>query len=843
MLTKQKLEQMLQLLEINTLEDIDSKCRKDTYIYGQQPMLKYTPEALVEYACAIYRYILPYFDTTGITEEEYIAKWTAPHIKALELIASKDYMVTLIDNIATPEPAPEGYSLEKDIYAEISAYIDNDKTGTEWYFFEGINDFLINTHSPLRWETVTDKRIINLISEVDSIRDACNKELEAFISKELKPYVQLIQERLAYYKIKPKTIAMLKDNKAKLPPLDWAEIAQALENKVIPENTRKLITATLKALRQAAKVKVKKAKTPVGAKLDPSIAVDANEVFIKDFMQKLSVAYAIPVIRDPKKPTAQELLDDVCNTIDALYTANTQGTSIDAVEDQQKATEKWYSDFNNIAQSLVVCLEISLNNLSPETVLSEEALSHGAIKAMFTFAKTLRLKILYKLNANILDYTELSKELHHQIQVQTSYYTEAEPLPNVEPLSKVQLIDDSNKATAPILPSLFDLTPPIQGVLDSIKANAVTTDTLVVLSDAEVQSILPVLMPITDFTIKELANMLTGQTSVPYIADINDGDLIIHTTDNGQYLKVVPTINDNRYADYTFKAYNWDTLTGHIHRLQKILAKRPIYLEWLNGEPEYSYNLLPKAAELRKTAIKEAEELYAYLLGMANIAFDDEDKDEKALKAIREITSTHYYKDFIRIAGHRLASWVYEPEDYRLISNPPVDANGYAIDYEPNHINGIRHDNRRTNLKIELKQVNLDLRSTSRPVTYNGQPYATMQKYCTAFGLSYDYLNFNLSKLNPGDTYNYKNRDYCLGADGWQYVATDVVVTVSVYSYNGITYPDLKAFANALKLTYANIQKGLSRAKKAGKAEHKHKEKGKIYTFYLDDCGNVTEIL
>lgn len=882
MLTKQNLEQMLNLLEITTLEKIDSKCRQDVYTYGQQPLLKYAPESLVEYACAIYQYILPHVDTTAITEEDYISKWVAPHIKAVELIAAKDYMLTLSDIVNAPEPSPEGYNLENNVYKEISAYIDNHKNGDSWYFYEGLNDFLTNVHSPLRWETVTDARILVLIAEVDAIRAACNKELEDFIGKysdysektetiyvpkkngpnivysdknvrktryrvetskttygtELKQYRQLIQDRLAYYKLKPKTITLLKANKDQMPPADWAEISQALESKLLTQSTRKLITAILKAFRQAAKAK--KVKVAV-VKINPAVAVDANEVFISGFVQKLAVAYAIPVLKDLKNPTATDLLDDVYSVIDTLTLANTQGTDLNTVQKQQEIIKKWYSDFNNILNPLTACLEIALNKLSPEAVLSEDDLNHGAIKGILAFAKALSLKVLCNLNPNILDYTELAEELHHQIQVQTAYYTEIEPLPTVEPVSKVQLIDAISKGTAPILPSLFDLTKPIQEVLDSIKANAVTTDTLVVLSDAEVQSILPVLIPITDFTVKEMANMLTGQPSTPYIDAINNGDLIIHTLESDKYLKIEPIIREDGYAEYAFKAYNWDILTGHIYSLQKLLAKRPVYLKWLNGAPAYSYKLLPKDAELRKVAIVEAIELYENLLSIANSAFDE--NDTKALEAISDITKVHYYKDFIRIAGHRLASWVYEPEEYRPISCPPVDANGYEIAYEPNHINGIRHDNSRKNLKVELKQVNLDLRRTSRPVTYGGQTYATMQKYCTAFSLSYDYLNFKLNELNPGEVYNHKNRDYCLGADGWQYIAIDTVVKVPQLTYNGKNYATPKDFASDLGLDYEKIRQGLYRAKKKNKTEYKCKEKGKTYVFYLDVNGDVTKIV
>lgn len=912
MLTKHTLEQMLNLLDVTTLEKIDSNCRKNNYTFGQQPMLKYCPEALVEYACTIYQYILPHFDATDITEEQYIAKWVAPHIKAMELIAAKDYMVTLIDIIDNPEPPPVGYSLEKNIYDEISAYIDNHKNGDSWYYFEGLNDFLTNVHSPLRWDTITDIRIINLIAEVDAIRDACNKELEAFLYEyvaysyknekvffatgegdekvyndkkfkrvryksdvpkitygtELNHYRQLIEEKLAYYKLKPKTITILKASKDQITPLEWEEISQALENKVITDNTKKLITAVLRDYRKAAKAK--KTKT-VTKPADPSVAIDANKVFISDFIQKLSVAYAMPVPETPKEPikptnpteptkpiepTTEEILDDIYSTIDTLYAAHTQGTSLEVVETQQKATELWYSDFNNIVQPLTACLEVVLNNLSPETVLSDEALPHGAIKGMLAFAKTLRLKVLCNLNPNILDYTALAQELRHNIQVQTDYYTDAEPLPDVEPLSKVQLIDNINKGTAPILPSLFDLTQPIQDVLDSIKANAVTTGTVEALSDEEVKSIFPILMPITDYTIKELASMLTGQPSIPYLAD---GTFVISVIETGKYLKVVPTIRDDKYAEYQFKSYNWLTLNAHIHSLQQLLAKTPEYIKW-QTEPDpifeleqgynplpknYGYKLLPKNVELRKTAISEAEELYEFLLDMIDYAFDSEDKTVS--EAARKIISTHYYKDYLYIKGHRLSAWVYDPEGYRLISNPPVDANGNAIAYEPNHINGVRYDNRPSNLKIELKQVNLDLRSTSRPVIYSGNKYLTLKKYCTAYGLSYDYLKAYLGALQPNETKEHSNgsinRAYCLDADNWTYIATDVVVKVAQITFNGKEYATPKDFADDLGLDYEKIRQGLYRAKKKDKTEYKCKEKNKTYTFYLDTNGNVTKIL
>lgn len=146
-----------------------------------------------------------------------------------------------------------------------------------------------------------------------------------------------------------------------------------------------------------------------------------------------------------------------------------------------------------------------------------------------------------------------------------------------------------------------------------------------------------------------------------------------------------------------------------------------------------------------------------------------------------------------------------------------------------------------------MKQVNLDLRSTSRPVIYNGNKYLTLKKYCDTFGLSYDYLKTHLPSLRPGETKEHDNgsikRAYCLGADNWTYIVTDVVVKVAQITFNGKEYATPQDFATDLGLDYEKIRQGLYRAKKKNKTEYKCKEEGKTYTFCLNTNGNVTKIL
>lgn len=878
---KRKLQGILNILDVSVLESNDSACRKDTYINGRHPLLTYSEEALARYACVIYRYVFPHFGAVEFTEEEYVAKWIAPYTELKAQLASKaDSFISQLQGIAdNPVVVPNVIiEPEYDIYTQIKDFLDGNND-----FFIDLNDFLFNTFSPLRKDDVTDPRVIALITEVNALRTKYDKKLGAFAikhvdfaekaeeihvpsenkkgeivyldknivkvshkvpdakplyGKEMKRCRKLVKDCKSFHSLRPKTVSMLTAHKDNISSADWDIITQAMESKVLTPATRKVIATNLKAIKNA----IKQASMPVIA--EPVDIIAINEVFISGFLHQLESAYSMKL----PKETDFDTLDDLNTLIDALNIAHTQDIALETVQSKQLANEVWYSDFANISQSLMACLQITLNKLTPSAVLSEKVLNHGGIQGLLAFAKQVQNPDVYD-----YDYLSLANELRHQIRVNTNYYTDLTPLPKIEPMSKEQLIDSVEKDTAPtlILPSLFDLTPPIHKLLDYIRASVATTGVVELLSAKDIDT--KSLVPVPDVTIKEIATLLTGQPSTPYLLDVN-GDLIFHLDGTNQYVKPVPTIADAKYEDktYHFRAYNWTILTAHIHDLQQLLKKTPVYIEWQNSSEEqeqdgikplpknFTYKLLPQTAVLRKEVCGEANALYDFLFAMAEGVYVN---NEEMQDYLEKLNQTHWFKD-LYINGKRLAAWVYYPEEYRLISDPPVDATtGKELDYEPDHLNGDPSNNSKENLEIKLKEANLDARSTSHPVTYGGHKYPTTVKYCKAFGLSYDYINRELKKLNLGDIFDSKGRIYSLNPDGHSYNAVDTQTKAPVITYNGKTYTTLKAFATALKLSYTSLNNALNNARKAGEPKFERKFKNKKYVFYLDGFGNIIKIV
>ena len=152
------------------------------------------------------------------------------------------------------------------------------------------------------------------------------------------------------------------------------------------------------------------------------------------------------------------------------------------------------------------------------------------------------------------------------------WFADALPLPDVAPLS------DDAIAIAPRAPRIaadskllpFDLTQPIQVTISTLRADVVTTD-------IEVLSVTPdpsSLKPVDDQTIKNIACRLTGMDSAPYLLD---GGLLIYNPKTDQYLKVLPTIREDGYADYIFTAYNTKALKDRLNDLQNLLLADPRY--------------------------------------------------------------------------------------------------------------------------------------------------------------------------------------------------------------------------------------------------------------------------
>ena len=163
-LDKQDLEKMLAFLDLTKLDAVNSKHRENTYIWGKTQLLTYSPEALKEYADAIYRYILPHFGLVTETLEEYIAKWLAPETAFTDwLSTNEERFIGILEEIASsPIVDPNilrdpGY----DIYTLIAGVLAGD-----YDFYETIIDFLLSDR--LRDEFIDDPRIIDLVAEIDT---------------------------------------------------------------------------------------------------------------------------------------------------------------------------------------------------------------------------------------------------------------------------------------------------------------------------------------------------------------------------------------------------------------------------------------------------------------------------------------------------------------------------------------------------------------------------------------------------------------------------------------------------------------------------------------------------
>ncbi len=251
--TKQELEQMLKLLDLSTLEAIDSNVRRDHYLYGQRPLLKYTSEAITEYATAIYSYILPHFGSTGsITIEQYVEQWLSPYRTIQEQLDAKaeDFICRLRAIATTPEPQPELpphlIAPKECLYTKISDFLDGKDD-----FYVDVFDFIFNVYSPLRKPTVTDSRVLALVTEADKLCGKASKKLTSLIDKELIPLRKPLKQRLNYYKLSKKNVALLHTYQKQIPVSAWIEIKQALDNKVITSATKKMIKAQLKYIKSA----------------------------------------------------------------------------------------------------------------------------------------------------------------------------------------------------------------------------------------------------------------------------------------------------------------------------------------------------------------------------------------------------------------------------------------------------------------------------------------------------------------------------------------------------------------------------------------------------------------
>lgn len=741
--------------------------------------------------------------------------------------------------------------------------------------------------------------------------------------KELKRCRKLMRERLDYYRLTPSTLDMLTAHKDQISVSDWDLISKALDAKRLTSKVRTLIakykkvfkptkpsataskSATLKyldspaycticadidtarrfftlierstsaeyislyeVLSQLAELAERKteqsAETIVQSKRDINmVIIGVKDLFICSFTQQLGGAYAKlkPVTEYVQSGKSDDMLNSLYAVVNALYAAQNRNKSNNTVKEQQSACEAWYCDFSNIHKTLAACLQIALNGVSPSTVLSDEALSHGAIKGMLAFGERLTTKI--RSGAIALDYPHLAKDLHDQISQHTNYFLNAAPIPEIVPTSKGQLLTaiESTAQQAKTSDKSFRLTKTIQRCIDVLKPTVVFTDYVQTFLSADQ---IKMLVPVPDRTITQLLLLAFGRGTTPYMLD---GALYAHTADD-QYIKIVPEINKDGYASYKLTAVNYKALNTLIDRYCALLRAIPAYealfdqyrdageayveddntddidAEDLRGDA-YTLTVLNSMLKARVRSTQkhlslvilsdrlasqarmyaEDKELLEYLQIVVNKVYKD-------LERPYYVPFTKYYDPPYRISGHSLSAWVYYQDEY---TSKITNGNG---DYQVDHITrgfAYRSDNRPDNLRIVPADYNQGRTSRSIEVTYGGDEYVSLSAYVNATNAgNYDALKDIITGLQLGETVEYKNRLYMMDSER-RFVVTDSHTKATRILYDDTLYPSLAAFAKSQRLSPDAVRQARRCAKKAGSNQFRC---GK-YTFCLEDNGDI----
>ena len=818
-ITKTELEKMLNILNIEVLDAINrSIIYEKPYGWGCKPLLNYAPEALTKFGAAVYLYVVEPLATEDLSDEyaqQYVMQWLSQYPLAEDSIwqSCLDFAPRLLKISQTPiakELPPNYIDDSPNVYDEIAGYFNGEFYG----LYPQFTDFLYSTLSPIRRLKLSDHRIIDLVQETDELLAPHNKALESFIRKEIKRLRSLVNGRIRYEKLTPADIIMLKSSSNRLAVEDAKVVEQALSTRYISGADLKQVNRCLDELRKPAPL------TPVPKPLMPA------EDYINFFLQELGLAYARFNAKRAEHYSTSTVdpLDDILAGVYAIEHAKARGidlSNLADIEQNQKQAEKFYLDFNNLKPILMACIQIDLNTLSIDKVFTPETQSHSVIQAMLDF--TAKYRAYFTCRYKLFNYDRLVEELHHELHTHTKGFTNAMPPPIVEPLT-TEAVANTPKAprlTSSLAPPYFDITVPIAKVLGDIAADTATTSTEVLL-EVPAQDLL---VPVQDGMIKRLSHYLIGnEQAVPYLLN---GELIVHNTEAGEYIKIIPTLREDGYSDYVFNAYGYTTLIRRIIKLQKLLKESDYYPTYeLYGDLQARQKAIADLVDWDKTLVSRVNELYG-----------DEDATSTRVQAeLRKILGIHYYKD-IYISAHKLAAYTFYPAEYTaFISAKPTDPEtGEPLVYHVHHKDDNRSNNSPENLEIISKQLNDELRSTSRPVFYQGKHYNTLKSYCEATEAgNYKNIQQVLNNLDLGDTVAYNGRTYNLDPETDIITATDATAT-PVITYNDATYTTLKDFADVHNIDYSTVRKGLYRARKAGKTEYKYKS----FNFYLGETDNI----
>jgi hypothetical protein len=778
-----KLERIHKLLDLSVLQALNDKSIERDYGWGHQPLLLYTPEALTEYATAIYQCLQP-LGAIYTTLDDYISQWLDPE-KALRdwLAEYEGNIITTLTEIASDPVQPDDRMIEDGgLYTQISAFLSGDRD-----YFQDLASYLFCVQSPLRIhaQTTADQRVLDLLAMVDAMRDKCNNQLIRFVGKEsdgtriklgagLRRCRRFVIERLNYLRLDPTKLALLEAHKEDIPADVWATISDALAHKALSNKVKDLFNNTAKAISKSLEQTHKNTDIKQTIQDDIASKVADNERFICDVINRLETDYAqiVPTtaIHCVGKVVDSDI-DDIMALIAVVQQARETGKDITSLQAKSRKSEEWYCNFDNIRQPLMACLQVVLNQISPGVLLAPDTVSHGAVQGMLAYAA----EYVRQKRSGYIDYTEAAQELHRYLKHYTQAFFYLPPLPDIQPVGEERLLEAIAETVrqAKNADLSFNLTRPIQAKIDTLRPTVAFTEYAeAVLSETDIQF----LVPVQDRTISQLLVLFAGKGTTPYMLG---GDLIARTAE-GAYLKILPEIKEDGYANYKFTGCNRKALSWLIDKYCDLLSQIPAYNnligyrkdageQYFGIEPVYdyyaedtdddiddgedyalkvinymlkarmqsNYNLLSvkslsERLALQKRLYTEDCELLDYLQFTVNRVYGALNFSYKSPKA-------RYFDPPYYITGHNLSMWVSDPIEYTAkITN---GGGKWTIDHKQQGFE-YRSDNHPGNLHIVPQGYNSGRTSRSIGVTYNGTPYVSLSAYCTATDAGNDCVFF-----------------------------------------------------------------------------------------------------
>lgn len=475
--TLAELKNMLDLLNIDTLTNINRKIVvEEPYSWGRLPLLHYAPEALADFATVIYREVIALLNPDTATDDDlnqYIAQYLTFYEQAetafnAASVGLAHRLLTISKTPIKPE-LPTNFIDEGDnIYDLITDYFD----GKSYGLYPHFSNFLYSFLSPFRRPDLIahDKRLIDLVAEVDELIAPYNAALDAFIGRELRRLRTQVTDRIRYTKLKPEDINSLKLNKHRIPADDWQAINQVINTQSLSASTLKMVKRTLQDLKTAP-------PAPPVTPAKPAISLSA---YLQHFMDSLEAAYTnLMAKRADVYTNGIDPIDDIIAGYHASQRAITQGINVDDIEVAQAKAREFFTHFSNLRAILTACLQIDLFNLSVDSVFTPEVLNHGIIQGILAF--TAKLRPQFKTRSLVLMYDRLAEELYSSISRHTCGFADALPLPDIAPLSDdvIAITPKAPRIAPDSKPLRFDLTKSIQDILSTLGADVVTTDTVV----------------------------------------------------------------------------------------------------------------------------------------------------------------------------------------------------------------------------------------------------------------------------------------------------------------------------------------------------------------------------